>query len=130
MTFIEFMEAMAWIADLMPIPTEAEMIKLNIKTRDPKEPFMIEFEMRVAALEDNVKKSILVRRPSTEFMAYDLETQQLVPKLQAMDYKLDRFLYLLGGRLGIFHGGRLPGNKGYKFVPNYISIAQLDGLGV
>ena len=101
MTFIEFMEALAWLADLTPIPTESEMIKLNIETRDAKEPYMIEFEMRVATLEDNVKESILVRRPSATFMQYDLATKAMVPKSRPLDFKLNRFLYLLGGRLGI-----------------------------
>ena len=77
------------------------MIKLNIETRDAKEPYMIEFEMRVATLEDNVKESILVRRPSATFMQYDLATKAMVPKSRPLDFKLNRFLYLLGGRLGI-----------------------------
>ena len=64
--------------------------------------------MRVAALEDNVKKSILVRRPSANFLTYDTEAGQLVPKDRALDLKLDRFLYLLGGRLGVHHAGRIP----------------------
>ena len=30
------MEALAWIADLLAVPTDEELLKLNIKTDDPK----------------------------------------------------------------------------------------------
>eukprot|EP00622_Pseudochattonella_farcimen_P003255 FR738384.1.p1 GENE.FR738384.1~~FR738384.1.p1 ORF type:complete len:190 (-),score=28.73 FR738384.1:222-791(-) len=119
-TFIEFMEALAWIADNLAVPTDDELLKLNIQTDDSKAPFMIDFEISVLALEDNVKAKLLKRRPSAVFLG---------DKTRSLANKLDKFLQLLGGRLGVRHAGRLP-PRGFKFVESgYIFIAQLDSFG-
>ena len=81
---------------------------------------MIEFESRVLGMEDNVKERLLTRRPSAAFMA---------EKKRPLANKLDKFLRLLGGRVGVRHSGRLP-PRGFKFVESgYVSISQLDDLG-
>ena len=47
------------------------------------------------------------------------------PKTRPLAGKVERFLLLLGGRLGVHNEGRM---KEYNFVPQFISMTQIELL--
>ena len=124
LTFEDFMEALLFIAEYLPLPNEMHLEGLGlIKNRKPVNNFMLLFESKICHLgEDEQRRIMAPRRP------YNTPPQ----RSQSMDQLFTYFIHLFVSRLAIKHKGRLL-HPTYSFVRGgYITedgLFQLNDVG-
>ena len=110
LTWTQFVEALARVADMMSVPTDADLASIGAGD-------IMSFEEKLADADADTQARLRRPRPSAEFGA---------PKTRGVHVKLDRLLRLVIGRFGILGKGSLQhGTKKMSLVSaNYITEEQ------
>ena len=112
LSFIEFVEALARVADSMNVPTDEDLAKLGVAS-------VVDLDLVV--LEQKVDVSFLREKHGSA----DVMAESERPLVE----KLNRFLFHLFGRLGLRDGGSIktPGST-VSLIPRYITREQLAAM--
>merc|ERR1711871_559179 len=120
LSMIEFLEWLGRLADCANIPVDEDLESIGAES-------IMDFEVKLKKADPDTAARLRERRPSAGLMAEN--TRPLAPKLE-------RFLFMLMGRLAIrYKGGLVNGSSRLnfkQFPPNtpYITIEQLQELSL
>ena len=115
LSFIEFLECLARIADSTNVPTDADLAAAGAAT-------IVDLDLALSQKEGGTSTSALKkRRPSCDYFE---------PKTRPLEEKLDRFIRQMIGRLGLREGGIISdGGKRISLIPKYVTREQLTSMG-
>eukprot|EP00622_Pseudochattonella_farcimen_P005414 FR741025.1.p1 GENE.FR741025.1~~FR741025.1.p1 ORF type:complete len:140 (+),score=21.79 FR741025.1:97-516(+) len=129
LSFVEFLEFIARLADCVSIPTNDELVEAMVTEGAPKDDFsIVDYEIHLIHKHNSPRQSTtwMQRRPSHG---------TLTESTRPMEEKLTKFIQLFMARLAVCLKNdplALPGTAHVvpQFVPKYLSQAQLEELSV
>ena len=128
LTFEDFMEALLFVAEYLPLPTESDLIKHGLtKNNRPVDCYMVLFDLQHSSDEEPAAQRATLeppRRPYGPMSANDWAALTARP----MSELFNHFIRLLAGKLAVKGNGRLT-HPGFNFVrAGYLTEAILEGL--